>query len=436
MVAEIPARDDTELERLFAQARRYDLLSREQEQEIDQRKWRAVGLMLSLLLDDPFSRHYLMRMINACSLPLPEIEQFTHRRHRLLLRRELTEHLPGGSQSRKVKRLLKQFAAPYCGDALLERLTDLSLPASLVVGISEVVMQQTGDSKVAEALHAWERHWPREYADVSSVSRDTAGALQQQISAYLSARDQLITHNLRLVYTIVGRNSNKGVPFLDLVQEGNLGLLRAAEKFEFERGYRFSTYAFNWITQGVKRSLASAAGTIRYPNHVQMQLGEVHGERNRILARSGRTPSDTELAESLDLSVDKTRELLQLRNFGVSLDTPRFDDETGSTLLDTLSDGPFGQPGDDAEQASLHDRLLEEISRLNKIEQQVVTLRWGLLQGSPLTRTEVADQLAVSKEWVRQLEMSALKKLQRSEVMQAVYRDHSNGVKAVGFGER
>jgi RNA polymerase sigma factor (sigma-70 family) len=432
MVSRVPAREDTELERLYAQARRYDLLSREQEREIDERKWAAIRKLLELLIEDPFSRHYLIRWTRACGESLPDIDKFKLRKHRSLLRRELSNYLPGGTHAHKITVLAKQFSKPYSGEELLHALLELSLPTSLVVGMAEAVMHHDCEkhgSKVAAALQAWEHQWPREYADVTAPGPATHKSLMAQIKCYTSARDLLVMHNLRLVYTIAGRNRNRGAAFLDLVQEGNLGLLRAAEKFQFERGYRFSTYAFNWITQGVKRHLADAGGTIRYPTHVQEQLGKVYGQRGRLLARSGRAPGDTELAGTLDLTVEKTRELLQLRNFGVSLETPRFDDEVGATLLDSLPGGPFANPGDETDQASLNNRLLSEIRQLDTAEQQVVVQRWGLQQGPALTRAEIADQMSVSREWVRQLEQSALNKLGQSEMMQAVYNDHCPGSK-------
>lgn len=432
MISQIPAKEDKELERLFAQAQCYDLLSREQEREIDERKWTAVHGLLEVLIEDPGPRHYLGRWIRSCGQPLPEMEKFKLRSHRSLLRRELGDYLPGGSQAPKIAALAEIFAKPCSGEELLSSFIDLSLPASLAVGMAEVVMHQAGErdnSKVAAALTAWEYHWPRECADVTAAKPATIKSLRAQIQRYIKARDLLITHNLRLVYSIAGRHRKTSVPFLDLVQEGNLGLLRAAEKFHYERGYRFSTYAFNWITQGVKRYLVDAAGTIRYPTHVYEQLGNVYGERGRLLARAGRAPGDTELAGSLGLPVAKTRELLQLRNFGVSLDTPRYDDDAGSTLLDSIPGGPFAHIGKEAEQASLNHRLLSEIQRLDKAEQQVVIKRWGLHQDQPLTRSEIADQMSVSREWVRQLERSALNKLGKSEMMNAVYEDHlSSGV--------
>ena len=427
MSSGIPARDDTDLERLYAQARRYDLLSREQEQEIDERKWAAIHGLLELMIEDPFPRHYLMRWTRSCGEPLPDKEKFGLRNHRLLLRRELTNYLPGGSHAHKITSLAEEFAKPYSAETLLNSLLELALPGSLVVGMAQALMHQGGEqhgSKVAAALQAWELHWPREYADVTAPAPAAVKALADQIGRYISARDLLIMHNLRLVYTIAGRNRNKGADFLGLVQEGNLGLLRAAEKYQYKRGYRFSTYAFNWINQGVKRYLADAAGTIRYPTHVQEQLGKVYREHGRLLAHSGRPPGDTELAGSLDLPVTKTRELLQLRNFGISLETRRFEEEGGATLLDSIPGGPFAHPADDAEQASLNHRLLSEIRRLDAAEQQVVIQRWGLHQAPPLTRSEIADRMSVSREWVRQLEQSALKKLGLSEMMRAVYKDH------------
>ena len=428
MVTKTVATDDTDLERLYAQARRYDLLTPEQEREIDGRKWAAIRKLQELLVEDPFSRHYLMNWTDSCSRPLPAIERFQQRKHRFLLRRELADYLPGGARTDQLTELAAKFTTSSSVGVMLQGLLELSLPASLVVGMAEAVIHREKEqvkSKVAAALMAWEKHWPREQPrDAPIPAAATVTALAAQIELYTAARDLLIMHNLRLVYTIAGRNHNRGAAFLDLVQEGTLGLLRAAEKFQFERGYRFSTYAFNWITQGVKRHLADSAGTIRYPGHVQEQLSKVHGERGRILARSGSAPGDNELARAVEMPVDKTRELLQLRNFGVSLEAPRFDDEAGGTLLDSIPGGPFESPGDEAEQASLNHRLLSEIQLLDQAEQQVVIRRWGLHQGPPLTRAEIADQMSVSTEWVRQLEQSALAKLRKSEMMHAVYEDH------------
>jgi RNA polymerase sigma factor (sigma-70 family) len=380
------------------------------------------------LYEDPFSRHYLKRWTIACCQPLPAIEQFRHREHRILLRRELVDYLPDGINHHRITALAALLDTADSGEALLKGLLSLSLPATFVVGMAEAVSQQhveSDGSTVAAAMEAWERQWPQgQPAELVGPSPTTVRSLATRIQHYTEARDLLVKHNLRLVYTIAGRNRKNGVAFLDLVQEGNLGLLRAAEKFRFERGYRFSTYAFNWITQGVKRYLADTTGTIRYPGHIQEQLGRLHGERGRSLARSGVPLRDTELAGALGLPIGKTRELLQLRSFNLSLSAPRFEDEPGAALLDTIAGGPFADPEDEAEHASLSRRLLGEISRLTEPEQRVVVQRWGLRKGPPLSRAEIADQMSLSCERVRQLEQSAVEKLRQNDSMRALYSDH------------
>jgi len=432
MYTEMPVKGDQDLERLYAQARQHDLLSREQEQEIDERKWAAVGRLLELLCEDAFCRNYLMRWSMNCCQPLPAIEQFECREHRFLLRRELVDYLPGGVNSHRMSALAEQFAAGSSIEMIAGTLLELSLPATLVVGLAEAVShrgEELAGSTVGAAIQSWERLWPpHQKPDLAAPEPTTVSCMTDQIQHYTAARDLLVKHNLRLVYTIAGRSRKKGAAFLDLVQEGNLGLLRAAEKFRFERGNRFSTYAFNWITQGVKRHLADSAGAIRFPSHIQEQLGRVHGERGRELARSGVALRDTELAAALGLPVEKTRDLLQLRSFNLSLEAPRFDDEQGATLIDTIPGGPFADPGEEAEQASLNRRILGEISRLTPTEQKVVIQRWGLRKDPPSSRAEIAEQMSVSCERVRQLEQSAVAKLRQNDAIRALYSDHYRGL--------
>jgi RNA polymerase sigma factor (sigma-70 family) len=421
MFAEVPASEEKDLERLYAQTRCHDLLSSEQERELDERKWEAIRRILELLCADPWSHHYLMRWATNCREPLPAIEQFRHREHRFLLRRELGDYLPGGSDSAKIHALLEKFAKDSPNGTILSGLLELSLPATLVVGMAEVAAQTRiaeDGITVAAALLAWEQQWlPQQAADVANPEAATVTSLQEQIRDYITARDLLITHNFRLVYAIAGRNRNSGATFLDLVQEGNLGLLRAAEKFQVERGYRFTTYAFNWINQHINRYLADSAGAIRYPSHIQEQLGKLYAVRGNKLASSGTLLRDSELASALGMPVAKTRELLQLRNFNFSLDAPRSEDEPGTTLLDTIPGGPFPDPVYEAEQASLNRRLFSQIRLLTPAEQRVVIQRWGLHKEPPLTRAEIANKMSLSSERIRQLELSALEKLRKLVVV-------------------
>jgi DNA-directed RNA polymerase sigma subunit (sigma70/sigma32) len=157
---------------------------------------------------------------------------------------------------------------------------------------------------------------------------------------------------------------------------------------------------------------------------VQEQVSKLYRIKLNVVNRTGTEPGDEELAEAAGLSVEKTRQLLQLRNLGVSLDTPQYEDDD-ATLLDTLSGGPFEDTESAAESESLHQRLLTEITTLEPAERQVVIARWGLHDGPPLSRAEIADKMSVSREWVRQLERSALTKLSRSENVQGAYEDYA-----------
>jgi RNA polymerase sigma factor (sigma-70 family) len=422
----VPEQDD--LERLFAEARRYPLLDEAQERSIDGRKWSAIQEMQELLVRDRNCRRFLGRWSDMCLSGLPDIGAFATREHHFLLRRELAEYLPGGARTELMAELNRSLRRDDGIRATIPKLLALELPASLVAGLAEILVQEQSDvekSGVGGAVLAWTHHWTK--AGVRGrPAEGNRQKLKQCLRSYLDERNLLIMHNLRLVYAIAGRYRGKGLAFTDLVQEGTLGLLRAAEKFQAVRGYRFSTYAYNWIQQSIRRSIADSAGAIRYPNHVQEQLGKLYGERIRETARSGAAPGDTDLARAAGLSLQKTRELLQLRNLAVSLDTPQFEDDEGATLLDTLPGGPFKETSSDAEQASLNHRLLLEIRRLDPAEQQVVISRWGLQQGPPLSRAEIADKMSVSREWVRQLERSALEKLRRSDAVNSVYRDHNS----------
>ena len=278
---------------------------------------------------------------------------------------------------------------------------------------------------VADALARWAHFWApiaKKKAAVS-IAADSAEALLGELKRYSEARDTLTMHNLRLVHSIAGRYRGKSVNYLDLVQEGTLGLIRAAEKYDHRKGFRFSTYCFNWITQAIRRHVGDAGGLIRYPTHVQEQVSKLYRLRLTEQQRTGEEPGDAALAEAAGLSLEKTRDLLQLRNLGISLDAPQYDDDD-TTLLDTLPGGPFEASESSAETDSLHDRLLLEMEGLERAEREVVVARWGLHNGPPLSRAEIADRMSVSREWVRQLERAALNKLSRNDRIRAAFSDY------------
>jgi RNA polymerase sigma factor (sigma-70 family) len=417
--------DDKDIELMFAEARRYDLLTAEQEQSIDSTKWSAVREIYALIADNDELSQYLAQFCRECLENPPQIQRFPNRDLHFVLRRELAALFTDGSHADQSRNAAKKLAELKSSGARLKHVKALELPASLTIGIAVAILRRAGgqfSDTVADAIGHWQRHWQ---TPVPSFALDHGllGALKKQLRTYTEARDRLVMHNLRLVYSIASRYKGRGVGYLDLVQEGTLGLIRAAEKFEYEKGFRFSTYCFNWITQAVRRYVGDAGTLIRFPTHVQEQIGRLYKERYAEQARTGHEADADTIAANAGMAPDKARELLQLRNLTVSLDAPKYD-EDDETLVDGLVGETFGEASDSAEQASLGNFLDHAIGRLESNEQQVVLARWGLQNGPPLTRAEIADKLGVSREWVRQLERSALKKLKGHIDVQDAFDDY------------
>ena len=417
--------DEKDIELMFAEARRYDLLTAEQEQSIDSTKWSAVREIYALIADNDELSQYLAQFCRECLENPPQIQRFPNRDLHFVLRRELAALFTDGSHADQSRNAAKKLAELKSSAARLKHVKALELPASLTIGIAVAILRRAGgqfSDTVADAIGHWQRHWQ---TPVPSFALDHGllGALKKQLRTYTEARDRLVMHNLRLVYSIASRYKGRGVGYLDLVQEGTLGLIRAAEKFEYEKGFRFSTYCFNWITQAVRRYVGDAGTLIRFPTHVQEQIGRLYKERYAEQARTGHEADADTIAANAGMAPDKARELLQLRNLTVSLDAPKYD-EDDETLVDGLVGETFGEASDSAEQASLGNFLDHAIGRLESNEQQVVLARWGLQNGPPLTRAEIADKLGVSREWVRQLERSALKKLKGHIDVQDAFDDY------------
>ncbi|MGD2008624.1 MAG: RNA polymerase sigma factor RpoD/SigA [Cellvibrionales bacterium] len=418
--------DERDLELMFAEARRYPLLDAEQERTIDGQKWDAVTALKRLFVAVPALREYTAVFLEHCGTNPPEIRRFSNREQHFVLRRELADYFSDGGMASEAKLAATKLRSTRTEKTGLKYLDALALPASLTVGMAVAMLRRAGGQfpdSVADAIANWERQW---HPPISGhvLDRTVMKAIRKELRLYTDARDRLVMHNLRLVYSIAARYKGRGVSYLDLVQEGTLGLIRAAEKFEFEKGFRFSTYCFNWITQAVRRYVGDVGTLIRLPTHVQEQMGRLYKEKAIEQARTGVEPDEETLAKNLGMDVEKTRQLLQMRNLGVSLDAPRFDDDEG-TLLDTLSGDPYGHTEDTADQASLHRFLGDAVDCLEATERRVVVARWGLHDGPPLTRAEVADSMGVSREWVRQLERSALRKLKGQEAVRAAYEDYS-----------
>jgi RNA polymerase sigma factor (sigma-70 family) len=229
------------------------------------------------------------------------------------------------------------------------------------------------------------------------------------------ARRTMIESNLRLVVSIARRFSATGLPLGDLVQEGNLGLLRAVEKFDWRRGVKFSTYATWWIKQAITRGAADrGANPIRLPVHVDEQVGRLRRTQTRLHELLGREPTDTELAADLGMPTDKVARLKDTAQAITSLDTPVGDD--GAALQDLLEDEQAARPDEQALEAVGREALEQVLAALPERPRRVLVLRFGLDSGTPRTLEEVAAVLGVSRERARQLEVRALATLRRPEI--------------------
>src|ERR671922_855190 len=269
----------------------------------------------------------------------------------------------------------------------------------------------TAEEEVKLAQRIERGRMAREELAKGNASPRRRSELRKLIEDGWAAREHLITANSRLVISVAKKYIGRGVPFLDLIQEGNIGLMRAAKKFDYRRGFKFSTYATWWIRQAVTRAIADQGRTIRVPVHMGDQINKLLRVQHQLTQRLGREPSVEELAVALDVPPKKVENMIQVARRPRSLETPT-DDEEDSVLGDFIEDDEAPPPDDTATYNLLREHVHRALAALPQREREVIEMRFGLTGGRPRTLEEVGRAFNVTRERIRQIENHTLKKLE------------------------
>ena len=293
------------------------------------------------------------------------------------------------------------------------RITDDDDDSNIILSDEDDVDVEQIDLSVPEGVSIEDpvRMYLKEIGKVSLLTADEEIELAKRMEqGDEDAKKRLAEANLRLVVSIAKRYVGRGMLFLDLIQEGNLGLIKAVEKFDYRKGYKFSTYATWWIRQAITRAIADQARTIRIPVHMVETINKLIRVSRQLLQELGREPTPEEIAEEMDMPVDRVREILKISQEPVSLETP-IGEEEDSHLGDFIQDDNVPVPADAAAFTLLKEQLVEVLGTLTEREQKVLRLRFGLDDGRARTLEEVGKEFNVTRERIRQIEAKALRKL-------------------------
>ncbi len=276
--------------------------------------------------------------------------------------------------------------------------------------MSQVPLLATEEEvRLAKAIEAGRK--ARETLNSNGAGEENRRQLERQIDRGIAAREHLIKANTRLVVSIAKKYMGRGVPFLDLIQEGNLGLMKAVKKFDYTRGYRFSTYATWWIRQTITRSIADQGRTIRVPVHMSDRIRRLYKTARKLEQEYGRQPTPEEIAEEMDLEPGKVRWMLRVSWRPMSLERPIGDDGDSDELGSFIEDRTTPMPTENASQRLLAEKIQEMLTTLSPREARILRLRFGLVDGCSHTLEEVGQRFGLTRERIRQIEGKALRRL-------------------------
>ena len=314
-------------------------------------------------------------------------------------------------QNKKEKKERQLRISSYSGLRKLGKRLAMSkerekLEAELNMPCNDIKEVYTQIQTLVRKIKRFEYDFEASVDEIISLSQE----IKRGSNMLKKAKDKLISANLRLVVSIAKKYINRGLQFFDLVQEGNIGLIKAVEKFEYKKGYKFSTYATWWIRQAITRSISDQARTIRVPVHMIEQINKVNREAKQLLQKLGREPSDEEIAQQLGWATEKVKLVKNVAREPISLETP-IGEEEDTMLSDFIEDKCVENPAELAEHKLLKENLELILSTLPKREREVVEMRYGIKGGYPLTLEEVGLYFEVTRERIRQIEAKALKRL-------------------------
>ncbi len=333
----------------------------------------------------------LDKMVERLRSVVNELEQAEHKLAEIMLRL-------GGKPTSYLKKLLSELPENTKDEDIIE---PVGLKKKELVKMLE---------EVEEAKRVIRRIKERTTLSPRSLKL-TLKRVEKGISEAKKAKDELIKANLRLVVSIAKKYTNRGLTFLDLVQEGNIGLMKAVEKFEYQRGYKFSTYATWWIRQAITRAIADQARTIRIPVHMIETINKLIKTTRMLILEYGREPTPEEIAEKMGLPVDKVKKVLKIAKEPISLETPIGSDEDGSHLGDFIEDKKFDSPSEAAIKSDLAEQTRKILKTLTPREEKVLRMRFGIGEKADHTLEEVGKDFNVTRERIRQIEAKALRKL-------------------------